>query len=381
MVSSNIKETPAQIATVYTNYLKAFLKRADVQNGSYVSYHDNQDPNGPLKPENWVNLGDARVTTGFCVSFSQAILNDELFKLLLDSRGALAKIVSIDIKEQYYGHCKPSYVQNKWHSAIYVRDNDMNFILDPTCAQFGNQFVGKFVWDFETWIKTFRSPNDTHKLTDFLDNPLVLCPIETNVKNYSSVMIDLTNALHDVTTITDTERRMLADFFLKGIEVLNRKIDLGNLTDNDFKYTANINRLAKQIPFKINNNEQYFVMGFMNLQSAKRWLNKLNEQDWIMPYYLMLSDSVEDSCKYFGIDYNDINKESSKEKTYIIIRFVDSMGSDVKDILNNVSTFVPYGIKVYLKNLYNGGEELPETAYGIKKKTNTIVLNLSMQGI
>ena len=379
-MNTNIKETPAQIATVYVNYLKAFLKRADVQNGSYVSYHDNQDPFGPLKPENWVNLGDARTLTGFCVSFSNAILHDKLFQLLIDSRGALAKLVSIDIKEQYYGYCKPSYAANKWHTALMVRDNGINLILDPTCAQFGNQFVGKFVWDFETWIKTFRSPYDKHKITDFEDNVLTISPVSIDVKNYDSGLIRIIDALHDVTTITDTERRMLADFFLKGIELINRKIDLGNLTDNDFKYTSNINRLAKQIPFVINDNEQYFVMEFINKDSAKKWLNKLNEQDWILPYYILLSKSIEDSCKYFNIDYNQINKESTSEKTYIVVRFTDSMGSDVENILENVSTFVPYGIKLYMEDLYNGGKELPETAYGVQKKTNTIVLNVSMQG-
>ena len=376
----NTKETPSQIATIYVNYLKAFLKRADVQNGSYVSYHDNQDPFGPLKPENWVNLGDARVTTGFCVSFSSAIVNDNIFQLLLDSRGALAKLISIDIKEQYYGHCKPSYAANKWHSAVFVKDHGINLILDPTCAQFGNQFVGKFVWDFETWIKTFRSPHYTHKITDFENNVLSVSPVTIDVKNYDSGLIRIVDALHDVTTITDTERRMLADFFLQGIELINRKIDLGNLTDNDFKYTSNINRLAKQMSFKINEKEQYFVMEFMNIDSAKKWLNKLNEKDWILPYYIMLSKSIEESCKYFNIDYKQINQETTNNKTYIVVRFVDSMGSDVENILDNVSTFVPYGIKLYMKDLYNGGKELPETAYGVQKKTNTIVLTVSMQG-
>ena len=375
----NTKETPSQIATVYVNYLKAFLKRADVQNGSYVSYHDNQDPFGPLKPENWVNLGNARVTTGFCVSFSSAIVNDNLFQLLLSSRGAQAKLISIDIKEQYYGYCKPSYAANKWHSAVFIKDNNINLILDPTCAQFGNQFVGKFVWDFETWIKTFRSPHDTHKITDFENNTISVSPVTIDVKNYDSGLIRIIDALHDVTTITDTERRMLGDFFLKGIELINRKIDLGNLTDNDFKYTANINRLAKQMMFKINDKEQYFVMQFMDMDSAKKWLNKLNEQDWILPYYIMLSDSIEESCKYFNIDYKQINKESTGNTVYLVIRFTNSMGSDVTGILNNVSTFVPYGIKLYMEDLYNGGKELPETAYGIQKKTNTIVLTVSMQ--
>ena len=375
----NNKEIPAQIATVYVNYLKAFLKRADVQDGSYVSYHDNQDPHGPLKPENWVNLGDARTLTGFCVSFSNAIVHDELFQLLLDSRGAQAKLISIDIKEQYYGYCKPSYAANKWHSAVFIKDSGINLILDATCAQFGNQYVGKLVWDFETWIKTFRSPHDTHKITDFEDNTLTASPVNIQVNNYDSGLIRIVDALHDVTTITDTERRMLGDFFLKGIELINRKIELGNLTDNDFKYTSNINRLAKQIPFKINEKEQYFIMEFNNLQSAKRWLNKLNQQDCILPYYIMLSKSIEDSCKYFNIDYKQINQETTNEKTYLVIRFEDSMGSDVENILDNVSTFVPYGIKVYVKGLYNGGQELPETAYGVHKKTNTIVLNLSMQ--
>lgn len=373
---------PAEIATVYVNYLKAFLKRADVQNGTRVSYHDNQDPDGPLKPENWVNLGDARVTTGFCVSFSNAILHDTLFQELLNSRNALAKLISIDIKEQYYGYCKPSYIQNKWHTAILVRDNDVNLILDPTCAQFGNQFVGKFVWDFETWIRTFRSVNDTHEIIGFdknLDKPLSFSPISTNVTNYDTALIAAVNALHDITTITDTERRMLADFFLKGIELFNRKLDLGNLTDNDFKYIENINRLTRNFTFCIDREPKYFVMGFDTFDASIKWLRNFNKKEFILPYYMILSNSIEDSCNYFGIEYSDINKESTDSKTYVILKFVDCMGNDVSNILKNASIFVPYGIKTYLKNLYNSGKSLTPNSYGIQKKTNTIIVELSME--
>lgn len=374
---NNQNITPAQIATIYVNFLKAFLKRADVQDGKRVSYHDNQDPDGPLKDENWVNLGYARVTTGFCVSFSNALLKDELFQILLQSRNAQAKLISIDIKEQYYGHCKPSYVPNKWHTAILVKDSNINFILDPTCAQFGNQFVGKFVWDFETWIKIFRHPLDKHKITDFSDNVLNINPVKNNVVNYERAMINITDALHDITTITDTERKTLADFFLKGIEDLNCKIDLGNLNDLDFKYIDNIMRITKNMDFAFSNDTHYFVMEFMNLESAKRWIKKFTiDNDCILPYFIIASKSLADSCKYFGIDFKKINIESTKDKTFVVLRFKKCNGFDVENILNNASVFIPHGIKCNVETFFNGGKEIAESAYGIEKKTNTIFVDL-----
>lgn len=374
----NKYSTPAQIATVYSNFLKAYLKRADVQNGTRVSYHDNQDPDGPLKDENWVNLGDARVTTGFCVSFSNSLLKDELFQILLQSRNAMAKLVSIDIKEQYYGHCKPSYVPNKWHTAILLRDNNINFILDPTCAQFGNQFVGKFVWDYETWIKTFRHPADTHKIIDFLDNELTVSPIKTTVDNYDRAMISVVDRLHDITTITDSERKILADFFLKSIENLNRKVDLGNLTDLDFQYIDDIMRITKNMNLAFSNDKHYFVMKFNNLESAKRWLKRFTiDNDCILPYFLVLSKSVSDCCKYFGYDFDKINIESTHDDTYIVLRFNSCTGFDMENILNYTSMFIPYGIKCKVDTFFNGGKELAESAYGIEKKTNTIFVDLS----
>lgn len=374
-------QTPAQIATIYVNYMKAFLKRADVQNGKLVSYHDNQDPNDNLKDENWVNLGDARTTTGFCVSFSQAIMHDELFHILLESRNAKAKLVSIDIKEQFYGYCKPSYVKNKWHTAILIRDNNINLILDGTCAQFGNQYVGKLVWDFETWINTFRSPNDTHTINGFNDEPLTYTPEQTRVNNYEQGMVRVTNALYDIPYIDEVDKKMIADFFMKGIEVLNRKIIMGNLTDNDFNYMNNINSLMKQFNFKQSENE-YHVLSFINKKAALTWIAKFLKDGCILPIYTVTSKSIQDSCNWFGFDSREINVESTKERFYVVLRFKTIVGCDLENILQNAATFIPYGIKVDINpnvDIYNGGKELPDSSYGIEKKTNTIFINCNMQ--
>lgn len=376
----NTIKNPAEIATIYTNFLKAFLKRADVQDGKRISYHDNQDPDGPLKDENWVNLGYARVTTGFCVSFSFAILKDELFQILLQSRNAQAKLVSIDIKEQYYGYCKPSYVQNKWHTGILVRDSGINFILDPTCAQFGNSFVGKFVWDFETWIKTFRHPDDEHKITDFNNNEITVSQVKTNdrISIYEREMFKLTDKLHNITTITDKERKILADFFLKGITNLNNKIELGNLTNLDFKYIDDIMRISKNMDLVYSNDTQYFVMSFYNKDSAKRWIKNFTiDNNCILPNFIILSKSILDCCKYYNFNFSNINIESTKEKTYVVLRFSSCTGFNTENIIDNTSLFIPYGIKCKVNTFFNGGKELAESAYGIEKKTNTIFVDLS----
>lgn len=372
------KQIPAQIASIYVNYMKAFLKRADVMNGNRVSYHDNQDPDDNLRFENWVNYGDARVTTGFCVSFSQAILKDELFQILLQSRKAQAKLVSIDIKEQYYGHCKPSYFQNKWHTAIMIRDNDINLILDPTCAQFGNQFTGLLVWDLQTWLNTFRSPVDTHDIKGFTDNVIDFAPIKINVLNYEQAMIKIEDSLHDITTIDDAERKMLADFFLKGIETINRKIQMGNLTDNDFKYMDTINRLLRQFTFKQSQNE-YFIMEFFDKKAAQRWITNFIKDGCKLPIYVTTSKSIEDACNYFGFDASQINIESQKDTTYIVMRFKTVVGCDIEKIIDKVSTAIPYGVQLdvepIMNNIFNGGKLLSESAYGIEKKTNTIFID------
>lgn len=375
-----VNQTPAQIASVYVSVMKAFLRRANVQNGKLISYHDNQDPNGKLRDCNWVNLGDALVTTGFCVSVSQALLRDEIFQTLLQSRGSMAKLVSIDIKEQFYGYCKPSYVQNKWHTAILVRDNDINIIIDPTCAQFGNQFTDKFVWDFETWEKTFRSAIDTHEIHGFNDNVLSFAPVKTTVSNYEQAMVKITNTLHNVITIDDAERRMIADFFLQGIEVLNRKLQMGNLTDNDFKYMNTINNLLKQFNFTQSENE-YFIMEFVNKQSALNWINRFIKGDFILPIYITTSKSIQDACDYFGLQANNINIESKADTTYIVMKFKSVIGADLCDIVGKTSTFIPYGVRVECDpktDIYNGGKELSDTSYGIEKTSNTIYINCSL---
>ena len=190
-------ETINPVLTVipYKKVIAAFKKRYDVQNGNALGYRKGQSPTGELLLENKPKgIGDGLATTGWCLSASQALLLDPIFQILLQSRNALAKIVSIDIKEQHYGKTYSGH-QNKWHSAILVNDRTDNytFIIDITCKQFGNQYNDKDIWDFKTWESTFRSATCKHKITDFESNVLNYLPIQTTILNKAIASIEIEN--------------------------------------------------------------------------------------------------------------------------------------------------------------------------------------------
>jgi hypothetical protein len=54
--------------------------------------------------------------------------------------GKPKKLISIDIKEQYYGNTY-SGNQNKWHTAILVKDTNYNFVIDLTCSQLEQNLI------------------------------------------------------------------------------------------------------------------------------------------------------------------------------------------------------------------------------------------------
>ena len=82
----------------YLNVVKNWMKRAGVQSGFELGYREDQNPNSTLHHKNWFNMGDALVTTGFCVSVSNAIFNSDVVQKLLNYLCAKAKFISIDIK-------------------------------------------------------------------------------------------------------------------------------------------------------------------------------------------------------------------------------------------------------------------------------------------
>lgn len=379
MITETSNSILFEIIGVYTNYFKAFLKRADIQNGKYGSYHVNQDPNGELLDENWLNLGNLFVTTGVCVSMSQAIVNDKIFNLLLQTRNAKAKLVSIDIKEQFYGYCKPSFSQNKWHTAILIEDNGILFILDATCAQFGNQFVGKLIWNLNTWLSTFRSPIDSHTITDF--NNYEINEIETSVKtdSYESDKQLLLYNLKNIITIDDTEREIIADFFLQGIHLLNKKFSSGNVSINDFNYMSNINNILKQFTL-CKFTEQYYLCVFSTKEKALEFISEFIKNNCVFQSYLPLSNSIADACALQNVNPEEINIESSSAQTFVVIKWENIIGPSIEGIVKNCSCLLPYGVNNICniqKDIFNGGKLLSESAYGIEKKTNTIFINIS----
>lgn len=379
-------ENISSIAVHYKKVISAWKKRADVQNGEALAYRKNQDPDGEFefgdKPK---NIGEGTTTTGWCVSVSQNFLLDNIFQLLLQSRGAIAKLVSIDIKEQYYGQCYTGS-QNKWHTAILVKDSGLIFIIDLTCGQFGNSFVGKEIWAFETWEKTFRSPADKHSIVDFENNEMTYLPLlKSNVfiEENKNERVDMLYNFRDITTISDSEREMLSDFFMNKLQTLNKKLLIGNINDLDFKYMNRINKLLENFRFAVKD-EQYFIMEFSKKEHAKNWIKKLAENNsdggYVLPQYIVTSNSLKDACKFNDIDFNEVNIESMKNQTFLILKFKTVSAVDVS-MIKNVDMFIPYGIKIMFdieSDIKNGGEEMAVDFAGIPKKTNAIIINCTM---
>ena len=366
---------PSVIAGQYKKIIAAFKNRYDVQNGVALGYRPGQDMNADLPFENWPKtIGQAFSTTGYCVSVSQALLYDKVFQTLIQSRGALAKLVSIDIKEQYYGKTY-SGNQNIWHTAILVQDSGINFIVDLTCSQFGNNFVNKYVWDFQTWERTFRSPVDKHIILGFDNQPLTYKEIYKWSENYELELLDVVKKLSSITTINDAERNILAKFFVQDVNVLNTKISIGNINKMDFGYFENINKLMRNLDFK-EFEKQYYIMEFANKETALDWIKKFMKNDGVNNQFLLTSTSIADATKRINVAFEAINIESLVNTTYIVMEF-SNIKTYVTDFLKNINACVPYGIKLYFdseKDIFNGGKLLEESIPGLTKKTNTIYI-------
>ena len=370
---------PSLIVKPFIKVIGLFKNRFDVQNGYAIGYRKNQDPNNePDFNDTPKSIGYGLTTTGYCVSVSQALLLDKVFQELLKVTGSRAKLVSIDIKEQYYGSCY-SGSQNKWHTGILVKSENYIFIIDMTCAQFGNRFVDKFIWDFKTWEETFRSATCKHIITDFDNNELSYLPLnKNNTLNNPIETATIINRLHDITTLTDDERKIISEFFVDKVKIINKKLIIGNINTIDFKYLTSINKLIENLNFKIydDNTSIYSILMFTNKDSAKKWIDKFLTNDCILQEYLICSEKIDDNCKFFGINPENINIEPKGDTTYIVIEICNAKGIDVT-FIDKINLCISYGIKLNIDiqtGIYNSGKNLSTSVDNIEKKTNTIYI-------
>jgi hypothetical protein len=369
-----------KVVSPYMSVIRKFINRGDVQNGLALAYRKGQSLTGEFdisdKPK---GVGDGLGTTGWCVSASQALLNDKIFKLLLADRGAMAKLVSIDIREQFHGYTYSGH-QNKWHTAILVRDSGLLFIVDMTCRQFGNEYADKMVWDFNTWEKTFRSALDKHVITDFENEELSYMPLVTSQVNELHDTSRKDNArygLTNVTTLTNAEKETIVDFVTEHVNPINAKILVGNISNIDYKYLDTINGLLRNLNMIYRpDGDGFHVMKFKNKPSAKNWVKKFLEGGCVTNQYVFFSGSINDSLAYNNMsdDVQELNKISSgdEEVTFIIIQVKNITGID-SSFIKNTRVLVPPGIKLDVSgdSIFNGGSLLDQSGT-VPRKTNTI---------
>ena len=368
-------QSPGEIAGIYKNVIKAWKNLPSVQNGYDLAYRKGQNPNGEIVAQPY-GIGDGLGTTGYCVSVSQAFLMFKPFQLLLTARSAKAKLISIDIKEQYYGYCKPSYSQNKWHTAIFVQDNGINLVIDLTCRQFGNKFINKDIWDFKTWEETFRHPLCRHKITDFDGNELFIAPIPVLPENKDLEVVVITDAMHDVTTVSQEDRIKFANFLTR-LSEYNQKLLIGNINKFDYKLITEIDEILKHMFFLFENkleNSYYSVLEFKTKDAAKKWLEKFLENGCSLIQYLTVSDTIDKALTYSGIPKDKFNQERfSSDVTYMVFEFKSFMGIDLS-FINNLKGLLPFGASLNIKpeNIVNSGRRMVHDTQNLFKDMNTI---------
>lgn len=390
----------------YLNVIKAFKKRYDVQNGFALGYRLNQNPDGELLMKNKPHsIGEGLTTTGWCVSVSQAFLNDNAFKILLEYRGAKAKLVSIDIKEQFWGACYNGS-KNTWHTAILVNDSGVNFIIDLTCAQFGNKFVEKFIWNFETWEKTFRSPICKHKIMDFDGNILTynLTPVEKYQPEYGAVekkRSAIEASLHKYPSLSDGDIKTLVDFFDDNMDNINCKLINGTISNKDATYTDMITEMLTNLGVSNFKTAYYNVMKFPNKTMMLRFVKLFITNGFVANHYMIFHNNMEDAIYYSIANYLDygveglydspktqaqlntdiINKQDVKDDAehFVVFEISDFIAYDTSSIIKN-SVLVPFGYQFDVKkeDIFNGVQLLPASTLNTQK-TNTVYIR-SLKG-
>ena len=188
-------------------------------------------------------------------------------------------------------------------------------------------------------------------------------------------MLDVKAKLHDITTITENEKTMIAEFFLEKINILNTKLILNNINKFDFEYLEKINSLIKHLDFTQLNKSGFAVLEFTSKENALSWIKNLLTNDKILPQYLLFSDSIQNYCKFNKLDSKDINIESMKNSHFIVIEIENIKGVDIS-FLPLMDICIPYGIKLNIEegNIFNGGKLMNKDIIGTEKKTNTIFI-------
>lgn len=340
----------------YKRVITAWKKRADVLNGLDLGWKPNKD--AKLKLENKpFGIGDGLGTTGWCVSASQSLLNDPIFQELLKIRFAKAKLISIDIKEQYFGHCY-SGSQNKWHTAIFIEDSGVNFVIDITCRQFGNNFIGKDIWNFATWQEVLRSSNCNHTITDFYNNTINFTPLLNENKLYNTDMLysEVFNKLHNIITLNNDDRSILTDFFVNQLFPLNNRIINKQLTNEDFNYIKKLNSIFSILPFN-SYTKTYKVLEFLSKDAAKNWLEGFLNNDCKSDMFMLTSNSIETNSLISGIDKNQININPSKVgnyKYFIVFEFNNQFGIETKEFFKHSELLIPFNTTIDVVSLFNG---------------------------
>lgn len=293
------------------NVIEKFKNRSDVINGDAIGWK----PNGIYSEEvnRPTNVGTGLTTTGWCVSASEAFNDDPAFEAFKQIYGSYSRLVSIDIKEQFHGYCYNGS-QNKWHTAILLNlgtNNgiDVNYIVDLTCGQFGNEFVNKNIWTVEAWMNKFRSKLCQHKVLDRLGNPLSIQPMSQSVPSIHETLKSKYN-LKSFIGLDERERTLLMNFMQKFHEI-NNKILIGTIKPNEIEM---INEFIDIYSKKANSEYKipiaYTTLLFNNKDAAFNWLDNmlnltlndgLTNFDFECKQNLMLFETIESAKKHFDL--------------------------------------------------------------------------------
>lgn len=362
-----------QITNEFKSVIEKFKKRSGVLSGFDIAWKGGLDV---AKLENTpYGIGDGLGTTGWCVSASETLLYDNIFQVMLRYRGAKAKLISIDIKEQYYGYCYNGS-QNRWHTAILVEDSGFKFVIDITCRQFGNEFIGKDIWDFATWQGKLRSPMCTHKITDFEDNQINILPVTQDSVGLNKDLRRITNLYHlrDNTNLDDCDREFLNDFVVNKFDEMNAKLILGNVSKHDYNYLNELAKILQVMPF-VSLEKGYAILPFASKTAAKNWIELLLKDDRALPVYMLVSKTLNQACKVANIEFEDLITEymmgNENDTTYVVLEFTNNFG--VESFVENTELILPKGVilEIYNNGIYNAGK-----TFTPEKNTNTIFIQV-----
>ena len=327
-----------EILNDYKKVIDKFKLDANTQNGLNLAWTGNGYLDFKNKPTDY---GTATTTTGWCVSVSEAFFNFPGFQMLNEFYGAYAKLISIDIKEQYYGYCYNGS-QNKWHTAILIQIDEFKFVIDLTCGQFGNEFVNKPLWYLDAWLSKFRSPFCTHKIDDFSGNVYDTAPLKVAEPSFHQKMMNKYN-LKNYTNIDESDRQTLMEF-LNNFDNYNEKLLSGKFTKNDLQF---LNKVLTLYQTKLSGSYQtsgYSLLRFKNKIAADNWLTlhlgtnkKIDYLDFELKQNLLLFPTENELHKHYDLPVE--NGEFT-----LIIKFANVFAS--KNVTKTQSYIIFAGTKL-----------------------------------